>query len=319
MMAPIPVTPDNFARAESDLYFGNSVKEGGFGTLIHRREPASIDNQTVIRLNRDTLYSSGVFDLDAGTVTIALPDSGKRFMTLMIVNEDHYVQAVFYGAGPRTIDKDLVGTRYFLAGVRTFVDPYDSRDVQTVHALQDAIEVDHRGGPGQFTTPKWDETSQKKIRDALLVLASTTDGFAGAFGKKGEVDPVRHLLATAAGWGGNPDKDARYIGVTPKQNDGKVIYRLTVGDVPVDAFWSVSVYNAKGYFEKNALDAYSLNNVTARKSADGSIAIQFGGCDGKTPNCLPITPGWNYTVRLYRPRAEILNGTWKFPEAQPAK
>ncbi len=25
--------------------------------------------------------------------------------------------------------------------------------------------------------------------------------------------------------------------------------------------------------------------------------------------------GWNYTVRLYRPRAEILDGTWKFPGA----
>ncbi len=45
--------------------------------------------------------------------------------------------------------------------------------------------------------------------------------------------------------------------------------------------------------------------------------IQFGGCDGKIPNCLPIMKGWNYTVRLYRPRAEILNGTWKFPEAKP--
>jgi hypothetical protein len=28
--------------------------------------------------------------------------------------------------------------------------------------------------------------------------------------------------------------------------------------------------------------------------------------------------GWNYMVRLYRPRAEILNGTWKFPDAKPA-
>ena len=33
------------------------------------------------------------------------------------------------------------------------------------------------------------------------------------------------------------------------------------------------------------------------------------------PNMLPITPGWNYLVRLYRPRAEVLDGTWKFPEA----
>jgi hypothetical protein len=34
------------------------------------------------------------------------------------------------------------------------------------------------------------------------------------------------------------------------------------------------------------------------------------------PNCLPIMPGWNYIVQLYRPRAQILDGTWKFPEAQ---
>lgn len=45
-------------------------------------------------------------------------------------------------------------------------------------------------------------------------------------------------------------------------------------------------------------------------------AIQFGGCDGKIPNCLPIMRGWNYMVRLYRPHAEILSGKWKFPEAQ---
>jgi hypothetical protein len=102
-------------------------------------------------------------------------------------------------------------------------------------------------------------------------------------------------------------------------NDGKTVYSLVVRDVPVDGFWSVSVYNAEGYFQKNPFDAYALNNVTAKKSADGSIAIQFGGCDGKVPNCLPITPGWNYTVRLYRPRAEILDGRWKFPDPQPLR
>jgi hypothetical protein len=89
-----------------------------------------------------------------------------------------------------------------------------------------------------------------------------------------------------------------------------------VKDVPVDGFWSISLYNANGYYEKNEYGAYSLNNVTAKKGADGSVTIQFGGCDGKVPNCLPIMPGWNYTVRLYRPRKEILDGTWTFPEAE---
>ena len=88
-------------------------------------------------------------------------------------------------------------------------------------------------------------------------------------------------------------------------------------DVPVDGFWSISLYDAEGYFVKNAFDAYTLNNITAKKSADGSVAVQFGDCDGKIVNCLPIMRGWNYMVRLYRPRAEVLNGTWRFPQTQP--
>ena len=130
--------------------------------------------------------------------------------------------------------------------------------------------------------------------------------------------PLKHLIGTAAGWGGNPDKDATYIGADVPKNDGTTIYKLRVTEVPVDAFWSVSVYNAAGYFEKNPYNAYSLNNITAKKDPDGAITVQFGGCDGRIPNCLPIMPGWNYTVRLYRPRAEILNGSWKFPAPEPA-
>jgi len=87
--------------------------------------------------------------------------------------------------------------------------------------------------------------------------------------------------------------------------------------VPVDGFWSVTVYNAQGYLQANPYNTYSLNNLTAKRNDDGSVAIQFGGCDGKIPNCLPTTQGWNYTVRLYRPRSEILDGNWTFPEPQP--
>jgi hypothetical protein len=313
----VPVTIDNFARAESDQYFSGLLKDsGGIGKFVHRREPARIDNQTVIRLNRDTLYSSALFDLDAGPVTITLPDAGKRFMSMQVINEDHYAPEVVYGRGSYTLTRDKIGTRYVAVAIRTLVNPTDPKDIEQVHALQGEIEVRQKAA-GSFEKPNWDQASQKKIREALLVLASTTSGFKNAFGPKGQVDPVRHLIGTAAGWGGNPDKDATYLSVTPDKNDGNTIYKLSVKEVPVDAFWSISVYNAEGYFEKNAYDAYTLNNLTAVKSSDGAVAVQFGGCDGKIPNCLPITKGWNYTVRVYRPRPEILNGQWKFPEPQP--
>jgi hypothetical protein len=315
---PVPVTVDNFIRAESDLYFAGLLKDsGGIGKFNHRREPARIENQTVIRLNRDTLYSSALFDLDAGPATITLPDPGKRFMSMQVVNEDHYVPQVNYGAGSYTLTKAQVGTRYVAVAIRTLVDPANPKDLEQVHALQDAIKVSQKD-VGRFEAPNWDQASQKKVRDALLVLATTMPDFKKAFGTKSEVDPVRHLIGTAAGWGGNPDKDATYLNITPAGNDGSKVYKLTVKDVPVNAFWSVSLYNAEGYFEKNPYNAYSINSITGKKSADGAIAIQFGGCDGKIPNCLPIMKGWNYTVRLYRPRAEILNGKWKFPEPQPA-
>ena len=312
----VPVTVDNFARAESDLYMGRAVKDDGFGKFMHNRTLTEIDKQTVIRMNRDTLYSMGVFDLDAGPVTITLPDAGKRFMSLQAISEDHYVPLVAYGTKPVTLTKDLIGTRYVGVAVRTLVDPSKPNDLDQVRALQDAIHVQQKNR-GRYDVPNWDQADQKKIRDALLVLSTTIAGFKNAFGRKDQVDPVRHLIATAAGWGGNPDKDATYLAYTPAKNDGETVYKLRVGQVPVNGFWSISVYNAEGYFQKNPYDAYSINNITAAKDRDGYVSVQFGGCDGRIRNCLPTMKGWNYTVRLYRPRAEILEGKWKFPEAQP--
>jgi hypothetical protein len=313
---PITVTPDNFARAESDLYFGNIVKDGGFGKFHHIRELSPIDNQLVIRQNRDTLYSAGVFDLDAGAVTVTMPDAGDRFMALQIITEDHYVPDVSYSAGAHTLTRDAIGTRYVATAVRTLVDPNDPADVDAVHALQDGLTT-QQDSVGSFEVPEWDPVSQKAVRDALLALARTLPDTQRAFGPAKDTDPVRHLVCSASAWGGNPEKDALYLNVTPAGNDGAAAYRLHVAEVPVDGFWSVTVYNKDGYFTANPQNAYSLNNITAAKNADGSVDIQFGGCDATVANCLPITDGWNYLVRLYRPRAEILDGSWTFPEAEP--
>jgi hypothetical protein len=208
--------------------------------------------------------------------------------------------------------------RYVVAAVRIPVAPSDLEDVAEVHKLQDAVQVEQMN-TGQFEVPAWDPASQKTVRDALLVLADTLPDKNRMFRARGGVDPIRRFLGAASGWGGNPDKDAVYLNITPSENDAKTIYRLTVKDVPVDSFWSISVYNGKGYFEPNAANAYTLNNLTPKNNDDGSVTVQFGGCDGTTHNCLPVPPGWKYMVRLYRPRKEVLDGIWKFPEAQPVQ
>ncbi len=308
---------DNFVRAETDTYITGLSKATGVGKLRHSRDLASIDNQRVIRMNRDTLYSSAVFDLDAGPATIVLPDAGKRYLSLHVINQDHYTTNIFHGSGAHTLTRESVGTRYAYVIIRTFVDPGSADDLKQARALQDAMQVSQKD-VGRLELPAWDAASLKKVRDPLIALASTIPDLTRAFGTKAAVNPVRHLLGAASAWGGLPEQETIYLNVNPSKNDGKTVYRFSVKDVPVDSFWSVSVYNAAGYFERNPEGTYTINNVTAKRGSDGAIAVQFGGCEGgKTANCLPITPGWNYMVRLYLPRAEAASGAWKFPEAQP--
>jgi len=306
----LPVNVDDFARAETDRMFRDlQAQAGGVNRFVHNREPAAIDNQTVIRLNRDTLYSFAVVDLVAGA-TLTLPEHGDRYLSAMVVNQDHYVNAIFHDAGTYELSSDVFGTRYVAVAVRTLVDPSDPNDLAAVATVQDAITL-MSASSVEFAYPDYDAVSMDETRDALLALARNLTAFDRTFGAKEEVDPVRHLIGTAAGWGGLPSTEAAYIGVDPRLPVGR--YELTVGDVPVDGFWSISVYNAEGFFEPNDRNMYTVNNITGSRNADGSTTVRFGDFPPGTPNAIPVTEGWNYLVRLYRPRTQVTDGTWTFP------
>jgi hypothetical protein len=312
---PIHVNVDNFARAETDrMFFDLQGDAKGVNTFLHNREPTPVvsDEQTVIRLNRDTLYSFAVVDISAGA-TLTLPDADDRYISAMIVNEDHYVNGIFHDAGAYELTIDRFETEYVVVAIRILVDPNDPGDVEQVVQLQDQLRIE-AGSARPFALPDYDKASLDETRDALLVLARGLSEFDEMFGKQADVDQVRHLIGTAAGWGGLPSEEAFYVGVDPRLPVGR--YNLTVSDVPVDAFWSISVYNAKGYFEPNDAGVYSVNSVTGIPNSDGSITVWFGG-DGASPNTIPTPEGWNYLVRLYRPRSEILDGSWTFPTIDP--
>jgi hypothetical protein len=309
------VTVENFIRAETDRMFSVlQAQAGGVNRLRHNRAPTPIDDQPVIRMNRDTLYSAAIVDVSEGA-TVTVPDGGDRYVSVMVVNQDHYINRILHDAGRHALTVEEFDTPWLCVAVRILVDPGDRNDLATVNALQDQLAI-HANASRPFEMPDYDKDSFDATRDAVLELGKHVGGFDHVFGAKREVDPVRHLIVTAAGWGGLPDREARYVSVEPGLPVGT--YRLTVTDVPVDGFWSISLYNADGFFEANDRGAYSVNNITATPNDDGSVTVQFGGCDGGQANCLPIMEGWNYTIRLYRPRPEVLDGSWTFPAIQPA-
>lgn len=302
------VTVENFVRAETDMMFDSIVSDaGGTNRWTIRREPTPLDHQPIIRLNRDTLYSGIVVDVSQGA-TLTLPDAAGRYVSAMVVNQDHYIPLVLHEAGTYELTEAACGTPFVMVGVRILVDPEDSADVAEVNRLQDLVAVTSVAGGG-FHHETYDAASHAETRGHVLALAKGLRSFAGAFGDRTETDTLHHLLGAAAGWGGLPEKEAIYLNVEPKLPAGD--YAVTVRDVPVDAFWSISVYNADGYFEPNDRHINTVNSVTAERNPDGSTTVRFG--TGDLPNTIPVTDGWNYLVRLYRPRPQALDGSWSFP------
>jgi len=314
--ASIKVNVDNFVRAETAAQIDRALKNvrDKINTWGHLRTPPSLDAQVVIRMNRDTLYGSAIIDISKGA-TLTIPESGNRYLSIMVVNEDNYINKIYHDAGTYELTMKEFHTPYVYLIARILVNSSDPADIKKVNRLQDQITT-KAASAKPYTHPTYDQASYKATYKLLLELSRGVADTKRMFGKKEEVGEVRHLLGTTFGWGGLPESEAYYLNVEPNLPVGA--YQLTVKDVPVDAFWSISLYNRDGYFQRNKHHAYSVNNITGKRNKDGSFTVHFGG-DPKALNYLPIMEGWNYIVRFYQPHKEILDGTWTFPSVKKVK
>ncbi|AVM01853.1 carboxylesterase [Gordonia iterans] len=308
------VNVDNFARAETDAMMSGILKiTGSVNTVFHDRELAPLDRQPVIRQNRDTLYSVAIVDISQGA-TFTIPDAGDRYLSVMLINQDHYINRVLHGAGTYELSAEELGSDFIVLAVRTLFNPSDPADIAEVHRIQDGMLLDAQASR-PFEPNTFDPASHKATRDALLTLQKGLPGYSKSFGSKAQVDPVHHLLGTASGWGGLPDDEAAYVSVFPDVTPGR--YQMTFRDVPADAFYSVSVYNRDGYFEPGPSGVTNVNNVFGALNDDGSMTVRFGDFDTEA-NTIPTPDGWNLLIRLYRPRVAELR-RWTVPALEPAE
>jgi hypothetical protein len=316
----VPITLMQFPTAETHHMMKVAIESlDSFGKWTHFRGFTPIDKQSVVRMNRDTLYSSLVLDLNE-PVTLIKPDTQGRYQSLLVVNEAHFSKMVAYTPGEYKLTKEEMGSRYVAVIARTLVDAEDPDDLAAAYITQDGLKIIQKS-KGHFEVPNWDLVALGKMREALKVLGNYIPNRDQSYGSSiEEVDPVAYLVSTADQWGGWEPEHAVYQSYYPQENDGKTSYTLTLKDVPVgdDAFWSISVYNKVGYFQQNEFDKYVINSRKAIANEDGTVTIHFGG-DSSLPNFLPIMPEWNYMLRLYLPEAPYLEGYWVAPKAQPTK
>ena len=93
---------------------------------------------------------------------------------------------------------------------------------------------------------------------------------------------------------------------------------------PVNAFWSITMYNAQSFFVDNPLNRYNLAGwMPLKHNDDGSLDLYFqkeSPGTGKEANWLPAPEGaFSLTLRMYWPKEAALDGTWHPPALREVK
>ena len=317
LLSPQTISP----APSSDLYFAGAVKDGGLGKFLHRREPTSLDRQTVTRMNRDTLYSA------RGLRSRRRPRDdhpARRGQALHVDaggGRGRLYAEVVYGPAPYTLSKTRSARATSSPPCASMSTPTIRRTSPRSSALQDAIKIEQPGGPGVFHVTNWDASSQVDVRTALIVLAETLPDAKGMFGPRGAVDPVRRLIGSGAAWGGIPGTRTPSISnVAPAQQrrqdrlqahpQGRSGRRLLV-DQRLRRRGPLRPQSAEGLSRSTA--SRRRPSPTARRSSSSAAAT------ARSPTACRLRRTGAIWSASIAPKPEILNGAWSFPEPQAAR
>ncbi|MBY5948373.1 DUF1254 domain-containing protein [Photobacterium rosenbergii] len=298
----VTITQENYELVETYQALKNIHKLVGENKFFHFRNPTPLDNQTVVRMNHDTLYSGYVTDMSKGG-TITLPETGDRYISVMVVLKDHYINQFFTGGGTYEIAAD---DGFGMIVVRTEINANDPEDVKLVNQLQDQVKIE-MGSNTQFNPPNYDLDTLLEMRHRYAAEAATKGSLNNMQGARGEVDPYMHILGTAAGWGLLPDRNARYLSYT--HEGGSTDCVSATYDIPPfrdPGFFSITMYDKEGWIANNNA---VLNKHNIVMKDENSFDVSFGDCSDakKKVNHLPTTEGWNFLMRVYEPNLDKLD------------
>jgi hypothetical protein len=314
-MAAEAVTPESYIRAETDRSFGNiAAQAGGVNKFYYVRQPTPLNEQTVVRMNRDTLYSAAIVDT-AGGATVTLPKiADGRFISILLVDNDHYAPAVYYEPGTYELPQD---TKYVAVIVRVQVyNPNDPAEIALVNSIQDQVIIKANSADPLPPMP-WDIASLKALTEQYEKDSAQYSSWKGMMGPRGKVDEKTRHIAAAAAWGLNPEWDATYLNYSGGQDD-QTCHTATYQVPENKAFWSITIYGNDGYMKsENAI----VGSSNVKLNSDGTFTVHYGSKEacGDVPNRLDVTEGWNFLMRVYRPGPSVLDGTYTLPDVVPAQ
>lgn len=306
------VTPETYPTDETSRQILKSQSLVGVNSFLHKRQLTPTDNQPVVRMNRDTYYSMAVVDVSKGaTITMPVIPDGK-YMSVQGVTEDHRIQAMKYGPGTFDLTTHTGNHLYLIIRLDATFSESDVKEIQ------DKMRIEANSNEEFATTPV-NQKSFTEVEDALkaklpsIVKEDGVNAMRGMFtdpqDKSGqEFADEKYQVGAAVGWGGAQMMDNIYEASGNFSADS--CYQLTFEDPKNKAFWSITVYDKKG-FMFNDLANYSSNS--AKVNDDGTYTISFG-CGSNAPNNIDISnPSdyFNIIVRHYQPSKRVIEEDYR--------
>lgn len=302
----VVVTEDNYAALETSRQLLKNQDNTGVNKFNHKRELTPTNEQDVVRMNRDTYYSMAVVDVSKGAY-VTLPEIPEgKYMSLEVVTEDHRIQPMQYGAGTYNLTTHTGDHVYALVRLDATLSKAD------VKKYQDQIKVVAKSS-NKYDAKQVEPSSFEKVEMGLKMkmpkllkeqgaeatygmFTSPTDASKELFNKD------KYAIGAAIGWGGAQLADNVYevSGNYPMDK----CHQVTFEDPKNKAFWSITVYNKKGFMFN---DVANVSSNTAKVNKDGTWTVSFG-CGSDAINNIETkndTGMFNLAVRHYIPTDKV--------------
>lgn len=306
------VTAGSYPADETSRQMLRMQSAVGVNKLLHRRRLTPTDNQSVVRMNRDTYYSIGLVDVSGGA-TITLPEIPEgKYMSVQPVTEDHRTQPMSYGPGTYELATHTGTHIVVIVRLDATFSPAEATRYQDRMLIRAASSK-------MFSAEPIEPGSFKRVENALKARASMLvkrDGILAMYGgftaptdeSRAIHDVEKYQIMAAAGWGGAQWKDNIYEASGEYSSDR--CHQATFEDPQNEAFWSFTVYNKSGFMFD---DIANVSSNTATPNKDGTYTVSFG-CGEKSPNNIPTTNNsgvFTITVRHYQPSERVQSAGYR--------
>jgi len=302
----------------------------------------------VVRMNNDTYYKIAIMNLSKRPVTLSSNNpSKKRFNSFQLMDDRNTnfrnvihpdgSYTLYYGQQPEEFEGQAIESPSQVAVVTVRVEVKDKNnadDIADAQAVFNGILID---GPRLAEVWELDllsgfdeevEAEAHRRIDSVATNSEFRELVAGTDQVPGQVSYLHLAAGTKVGFGGPVPSHSSYEIVFVDNNGEKMTgekgnYILSTEEPPVDAFWSVTVYDTErgGYLHPNDEDKYHINNTGAVKNQDGTVTFIFKQqCESEDRNCLEVPAGqFDLALRYYLPSDDIIAGEWTIPRAELIK